>query len=63
MFFGQDVNVEHMAETSRGHDPIHQCAESIRHCLLEYDFDLQDQFCDKNDLKTAWENTKIPELL
>jgi len=52
-----------MAETIRANDPIRQCAESIRQCLLEYDFDLQDRFCDMNDLKTAWESIKIPEPL
>ncbi|KAK7047509.1 hypothetical protein SK128_019872, partial [Halocaridina rubra] len=50
---GQDVNVEHTADAIRGHNLICQCAVSIRQCLLEYDFDLQDQFCDTNDLKTA----------
>ena len=63
MFFGKDVNVEFMAQRIRANDPIRQCAETIRECLLKYDFDLQDRFCDMNDLKTAWENTKIPEPL
>ena len=63
MVFGKDVNVQHMAEPIRANDPFRQCAESIRQCLLEYDFDLKDRFCDMNYLKTAWDSIKIPELL
>ena len=34
-----------------------------KQCLLEYDFDLQDRFCDMKYLKTAWDSIKIPEPL
>ena len=47
-----------MAETIRSTDPIKQCAELIRQSLLDTDFELNDRFCDANDLKTSWNNCK-----
>ena len=61
MFFSSTVKAENLAETIRSTDPIRQCAEMIRQCLLELDFDLQDRFCDVNDLETATANMVIPE--
>ena len=63
LVFSASVTGEAMAETIRGKDPIRQCATLIRQSLMEVDFDLQDRFCDVNDLRLAWENTTIPEPL
>lgn len=63
MFFGQNVTAENMAETIRDTDPIRQCGEVIRQCLMDYDFGLQDRFCDANDLKQAWKSMRIPNVL
>lgn len=63
MFFSRTVTAENLAETIRSTDPIRQCAETIRQCLLELDFDLQDRFCDANDLETATANMVVPEPL
>lgn len=52
-----------MAENIRSNDPIKICAQTIRNSLLEYDFNLNDKFCDSNDLKSAWEDMKIPDPL
>ena len=52
-----------MAETIRSTDPIKQCAEVIRQSLLDTDFELNDRFCDANDLKTSWNNVNISEPL
>jgi len=30
---------------------------------LDTDFELNDRFCDANDLKTSWNNVNIPEPL
>lgn len=35
--------------------------ESFRDSLKDYSFDLDDKFCDENDIKTSWENSKIPQ--
>lgn len=63
MFFCSSVTSEDLAETIRNTDPIRQCAETIRQCLLELDFDLQDRFCDASDLETATANMVVPEPL
>ena len=52
---------EDMAELIRSTDPISQCASFIHDELIEYDFLLNDRFCDANDLKESWENFRIPE--
>ena len=38
-------------------------AALLQKCLLEYDFDLLDRFCDADELRTAWQNMEIPEPL
>jgi len=63
MIFSKSVTAESMAETIRSTDPIKQCAELIRQSLLDTDFELNDRFCDANDLKTSWNNVNIPEPL
>ena len=63
MFFSSNVTAEHLAETIRSTDPIRECAEAIRNGLLEMNFDLQDRFCNANDLETATANMVIPEPL
>jgi len=63
MCFSKSVTAKSMAETIRSTDPIKQCAELIRQSLLDTDFELNDRFCDANDLKTPWNNVSIPEPL
>ena len=33
----------------------------MRDCLLEYNFGLEDRFCDASDLRGAWDNTAVPK--
>ena len=63
MFFRSSVTAENLAETIRSSDPIRQCAQTIRQCLLELDFDLEDRFSHTNDLETATANMVVPEPL
>ena len=39
---------------------LKQCAQVLRGEVWKTDFDLCDRFCDSNELKDSWENTKIP---
>jgi len=63
MCFSKSVTAKSVAETIRSTDPIKQCAELIRQSLLDTDFELNNRFCDANDLKTSWNNVNIPEPL
>ena len=63
MCFSKSVTAKSMAETIRSTNPIKQCAELIRQSLLDTDFELNDGFCDANNLKTSWNNVNIPEPL
>ena len=42
---------------------IKSAAKSIRTALKQVDFKLQDRFCDAEELKQSWLNTKIPDEL
>ena len=44
-------------------DPIQECASMIRKALDDYDFGLDDKFCDAQDLKTSLSNMPIPESI
>ena len=52
-----------MADVIRSSNPIIQCASTIRHALLDFNFDLQDKFCDSVDLQDSWDNMNIPDEL
>lgn len=63
MCFSRCVTPTSMAETIRTTDPISLCAKQIKQSLQEVDFDLQDRFCDANDLERSWYDMDIPEPL
>ena len=50
-----------MADVIRSTNAITQCASRIRQDLLDFNFNLQDKFCDSVDLKEAWKNMDIPD--
>ena len=50
-----------LAEQIRSVDPVQVCASMIRDSLDQYDFGLQDRFCDAQDLKRACTNMVIPD--
>lgn len=61
MCFAADIcNVESLAETIRNTDPIKDCANKLRNCLLEYNFGLEDRFCDVSDLRASWDDIVVP---
>ena len=59
MVFSVQKNV--LVQTIRSVDSIQVCASVIGKALDAYDFDLEDRFCDANDLKMACTDIKIPE--
>lgn len=50
-----------LAERIRSLDPVQVCAGVIRKALDEYDFGLDDSFCDAHDLKHSLSEMNIPE--
>lgn len=62
MCFASDAcSAQTLAETIRNTDPVKECASKLRDCLLEYDFGLEDRFCDATDLRAAWDNIDVPK--
>ena len=47
----------------RSLDNIKTTAATIRQSLLDLDFGLDDKFCDAEELKEAWENKVMPDVL
>ena len=45
----------------RSIDTITSAAKLIRESLKNIDFGLQDKFCNSEELKQSWQNTKIPD--
>ena len=39
---------------------IIECANILEESLEQIDFDLEDKFCDENDLRSAWNDMKMP---
>ena len=60
-FTSDTCSAETLAETIRNAEPVKECAKILRDCLLEYDFGLEDRFCDASDLRAAWDNIVIPK--
>ena len=58
-----NVNPADMADVIRSSSPITQCASTIRNALLDFNFDLEDKFCDSVDLQDSWNNMNIPDEL
>jgi hypothetical protein len=56
---GNEANV--LAERIRSLNPMQVVAAQFRSCLHDYDFDLDDRFCDAQDSKQAWSKMNIPE--
>ena len=50
-----------LAETIRSIDPFKVCASIIRKHLSAFDFNLNDRFCDAEDLRESLSNIPIPE--
>jgi len=46
MVFLNAASPADMADVIRSSNPITQCASAIRQVLLDFNFDLQDKFCD-----------------
>ena len=47
----------------RSLDHVKTAASDIRKALLNVDFGLDNKFCDSNELRSAWNNTTIPDAL
>ena len=42
-------------------DMLKRCGSLLRNCFLKQDFELNDRFCDANDLEKAYRDIVIPD--
>ncbi len=61
LFYLDNVSEADMAEMISCSDPIKEVAKALRETILHQDFDLQDRFCDANDLRKAMNSITIPD--
>ncbi|OXU22397.1 hypothetical protein TSAR_010977, partial [Trichomalopsis sarcophagae] len=54
-------NITNTIDYSYNRDIIVECADVLKDSLKEVSFDLNDRFCDENDLRSAWQNVDIPK--
>lgn len=61
--FSADITVEELAQKLRCQNVVRSAGEILRESLEKVNFNLDDSFCDGNELKDSWENTPIPDQL
>ena len=61
--FSSSIDVNHVVNSLRNLNVIKEAAITIRKSLLEVNFGLDDSFCDAQQLKQSWRETKIPSSL
>ena len=54
-----EINVEDVINTLKNTDIVSEAAKMIRDTLINHTFNLDDKFCDADDLKHSWYETNI----
>ena len=62
MFFSSSLQTEEVADVIRSCNPVTECALLLRESLKKLDFGLNDKFCDAQDMRNSWTESKIPEV-
>ena len=61
--FSSLIEVQDVINSLRNIDVVKSAAIEIRKSLLDVNFGLENCFCDANQLKQSWNETKIPDVL
>ena len=61
MFFHSSVTVEDVADMVRSKCAIRECAALLKESLKTVEFELDDSFCDEQELRISWKNVTIPD--
>ena len=61
--YSSSVSTADIINSIRSFDTIESAAKSSRTALQQVDFKLQDRFCNAEELKQSWLNTKISDEL
>ena len=60
LVFSSKLNTQDIVQIVKSTDVIKSAASSLRLAIREVSFDLDDKFCDADDLETSWKKT--PEI-
>ena len=63
MVFSSSESIEDVIKRLRSIDPAKVVVKKIREAFLARDFNLQDTFCDVEDLRDSWKQFCIPDEL
>ena len=58
--FSSSVDIKDVINVLRAIDTINSAAIILWQSLFSVDFGLKDKFCDTEELKYVWKNTKVP---
>ena len=61
LVYPSEINVEDVINTLRNTDIVSEAAKMIQNTLMNHTFNLNEKFCDSDDLKHSWYLTKIPD--
>ena len=61
LIFSSKLSAQDMVQKVRSTDIIISAALSLCHAMLEESFDLDDKFCNADDLEKSWKKTKMSD--
>ena len=61
LVYPSEINAEDVTNTLRNTDIVSEAAKMIQNTLMNHTFNLDDTFCDTDDLKHPWYLIKIPD--
>ena len=59
--YSSKIDIQDVIDKLRSLLGIKIAAQKLRKLLLSFDFELNDKFCDAEELKKAWENKSMPD--
>lgn len=62
VFFSANLHKEEVADIIRSCNPVAECTTLLREALQKVDFGLNDKFCDAQDLRNSWMESKVSEV-
>ena len=60
--FSSDLEMRDVIKKLRSLKTVKIAAQTIRKCLLEADFDLEDKYCDAQELNHSWKDMVLPAV-
>ena len=63
LVYSSQLEMEDVIQRLRSLNNIKVAAETIRNSMLEENFNLEDKFCDAEELKHSWKAMRLPQTV